>query len=112
MSFPALQDLLQTEVSTNLFVKLVDQIEKDFLLTGINYNFENLTPTSLVVCLHEVVEHLLSKKFSVLLALLYRIDLPQSILNKNIEGYTVEESIVIHVLKREWQKIMLKQKYS
>lgn len=112
MGLPVLHQVLEIELSNDLFEKLVRQIEKDFTMTGINYNFENLDAHTLVVCLHDVVEHLLSREYSTLLSLLYRIDIPQSVAGENIEGYSVEESIVIQILKREWQKIVLKQKYS
>lgn len=112
MPLPVLHETLAAEISLDLFEKLVNQLEKDFTMSGIKYDFNNLNPESLVICLHEIVEHLLSKEYSTLLSLLYRIDIPQSTLSNNIEHYTIEESIVITILKREWQKIMLKQKYS
>lgn len=112
MGLPIIYDILDVKLSDELFNKLVNQIEKDFTMTGITYNFNGLTPKTLMVCLHEIVEHLLSQEYSMLLALLYRIDIPQSVAGNNIEGYTVEESIVIKILKREWQKIMLREQYS
>ncbi len=111
MQLPALSNMLETTVSDDLFTKLVSQFEKDFTMSGVSYNFEGLTPQTLLVCLHEVVEHLLRSEYSTLLALLYRMDVSQSSIT-SFDDYTVEESLVIIMVKREWLKVQLRLKYS
>lgn len=111
MNLPALNTLLETKVSNDLYAKLVAQLDKDFKLTGINYDFENLTPNELLVCLHEVVEHLIQKEYAVFLNLLYRIDIPENQVEPT-SRFTLEENVVNLILKREWLKVQLKIKYS
>lgn len=111
MNLPALNTLLEAQVSNDLYTKLVTQLDKDFKLTGINYDFDNLTPSELLVCLYEVVEHLIQNKYAVFLNLLYRIDIPENQVEPT-DSFTLEENVVNLILKREWLKVQLKLKYS
>ncbi len=111
MNLPALNTLLEAEISDDLYAKLVTQLDKDFKLTGINYDFENLTPSELLICLYEVVEHLIQKEYSVFLNLLYRIDIPENKVEPT-DTLTLEENVVVLILKRQWLKVQLRLKYS
>ena len=111
MNLPALNTLLEAEVSSDLYAKLIIQIEKDFNLTGIKYDFENLTPSELLICLLEVVEHLIKNEYGVFLNLLYRIDIPENQVNPT-DYLTLEENVVVLILKRQWLKVQLRLKYS
>lgn len=113
MSLPALHTALDLEnnLTDELYQKLVSQIEKDFIFTGITYNFDDLTPPQLLICLHEVVEHLISKEYATFLNLLYRIDIPEHKVEPTNE-FTLEENVVLLILKRQWLKIQLRMKYS
>jgi hypothetical protein len=111
MNLPALNTLLEAEITNHLYAKLVVQLEKDFNLTGIKYDFENLTPSELLVCLLEVVEHLIQNEYAVFLNLLYRIDIPENQV-KPTDTLTLEENVVFLILKRQWLKVQLRLKYS
>lgn len=111
MNLPALNTLLEAQVSNDLYTKLVTQLDKDFKLTGINYDLDNLTPSELLVCLYEVVEHLIQNEYAVFLNLLYRIDIPENQVEPT-DSFTLEENVVSLILKREWLKVQLKLKYS
>lgn len=111
MNLPALNNLLEVDVSSDLYQKLVAQIDKDFKLTGIDYDFDNLTPNELVICLYEVVEHLITKEYATFLNLLYRIDIPEQKVQPT-DTFTLEENVVYLILKRQWLKVQLKIKYS
>jgi hypothetical protein len=111
MNLPVLNTLLEAEVSSDLYQKLITQIDKDFNLTGIDYDFNNLSPAELIICLHEVVEHLITKEYATFLNLLYRIDIPENKVTPT-DKFTLEENVVFLILKRQWLKVQLKLKYS
>jgi hypothetical protein len=102
---------IQETVPEELYHKLVAQIEKDFILTGIKYDFNNLKPTELIVCLNEIMEELLNKEYPVLLSLLYRMDIPESAINFG-EEETVELQLVNLILRRQFMKVKMRMKYS
>lgn len=102
---------LQTELNAEVYSKLVSQIEKDFIMSGIQYDFSDLEPQELINSLHEIVEELLSKEYATLLSLLYRMDIPESSI-KIQEIDDVQSHLVHLILKREFLKVKMRMKYS
>ena len=111
MDLQVLNITLETELNENLYQKLVCQLEKDFVMSGITYDFSDLLPEQLVNYLYEVLEELLSKEYPTLLNLLYRMDIPESAINFNNDT-AVEQQLVNLILRREFFKIKLRMKYS
>ncbi len=111
MSDLILNQVLEVTPSQEIYQKLIQQLDKDFRFTGISYDFETIEPQYLMNALVDVVEHLLSKEYATFLNLLYRIDIPESKV-KPIDGYTLEQSIAILIVKRQWLKVQLRMKYS
>ena len=111
MELEILNTKLESSLTAESYQKLVAQIEKDFVMTGISYDFNNLNPNELLVCLHEIMEQLLSKEYSTLLSLLYRIDIPESAINFN-DTETAEAQLVNLIVRREFLKVQLREKYS
>ena len=106
-----LSQVLEISPNQEIYQKLIQQLDKDFRFTGISYDFEAIEPQYLMNALVDVVEHLLSKEYATFLNLLYRIDIPESKV-KPIDGYTLEQSIAILIVKRQWLKVQLRMKYS
>ena len=115
MQFPATFDALITEANQlNLYKKLIEQLNKDFLLANINVDFhEDILPMSLKLILHETVFHLIQEKFTDYLNLLYIIDVSESKIRKLDGNDTLKlsEEVTFLILQRVWQKVWYKKHY-
>ncbi|MBU2950480.1 hypothetical protein KO493_07210 [Tamlana agarivorans] len=98
----------------DLYKKLIQQLNKDFLLANVDLDFhEDILPTSLKLLLHEAVYKLIQEKFSEYLNLLYIIDVSEKQV-KALEGddtVKLAEDVAFLILKREWQKVWYKSHY-
>lgn len=115
MRFPATFEALITEANQlKLYKKLVEQLNKDFLLANINIDFhEDILPTSLKLILHETIFDLIQNKFTDYLNLLYIIDVPEKQI-KSLDGedtLLLSEQVSFLILKREWQKVWYRNNY-
>ncbi len=115
MHFPATFDALIIEANQlKLYKKLVEQLNKDFLLANINIDFhEDILPSSLKVILHETIYDLIQNKFTDYLNLLYIIDVPEKQI-KRLDGedtLLLSEQVSFLILKREWQKVWYRNNY-
>ena len=108
-------DLIDEVNQLDLYKKLIIQLNKDFLLANIDLDFhEEVLPSSLKLILHETVYKLIQEKFTDYLNLLYIIDVSENQV-KALDGedtIKLAEDIALLILKREWQKVWLKNKYS
>ena len=108
-------DLLLIAKEKLLYEKLVAQLKKDFDLANLSLDFkENINPLDLKIMLHEKIYYLILEKFSEYLNLLYVIDVPESAF-KDIrvsDVVEVSEQVSFLILKREWQKVWHRKKYS
>lgn len=111
MELEILNTTLHAQLNSEMYAKLVSQIEKDFVMSGISYDFSGLEPQALVNSLHEIVEELLSKEYATLLSLLYRMDIPESAI-KLEEIEDVHGHLVNLILRREFLKVKMRMKYS
>ncbi|WP_394343499.1 hypothetical protein [Hyunsoonleella flava] len=109
------EGLIDEVNNANLYKKLIQQLNKDFLLANIDLDFHvDILPSSLKLILHETVYQLIQEKFSEYLNLLYIIDVPEKQV-KDMDGDDVlklSEDVSFLILKREWQKVWFKHKYS
>ncbi len=97
----------------NLLLELIEQISKDFSLSGVSLNLEkDCNPTQMVVILKEKINSLLKGDFSKLLSILYRIDVPENIWNKEevINNTALTDKIIFQILQKEIQKIYFRNK--
>jgi hypothetical protein len=112
---PKSTDLLLFEaVDENLYLKLIEQINKDFNLAneGIDLIL-SISPTDLKLQLHDKVYRLIEYKFAEYLNLLYIIDVSEEKIKK-LDGsdlVILAEEVVFLILKREWQKVWFRNKY-
>lgn len=117
MSFiaPISTDLLLSEAQKEaLYLKLVEQINKDFTLANESVDFEySISPIDLKLQLHEKVYKLIHNKFAEYLNLLYIIDVPENQI-KSLDGsdlVELSEQVTFLILKREWQKVWFRNRY-
>lgn len=115
MQLPATFEVLIEEATQlDLYKKLIEQLNKDFLLANIDIDFrEDVLPSSLKIILHETVYKLMQNKFAEYLNLLYIIDVPEHQV-KQLDGnetLQLAEQVSFLILKREWQKVWYRNKY-
>ena len=112
---PKNTDLLLTQASVeNLYLKLVEQINKDFNLANEGIDFPmSIAPEELKIQLHEKIYRLIQYKFAEYLNLLYIIDVPVNEI-KQLDGSDIVElagQVSFLILKREWQKVWFRNNY-
>lgn len=117
MSFivPQNTDLLLEEASKEaLYLKLIEQLNKDFNLANEGVDFPLSTkPEELKVQLHEKIYRLIQYKFAEYLNLLYIVDVPEEQI-KNLDGSDLEvlsQQVAYLILKREWLKVWFRNRY-
>ncbi|MDA9069872.1 hypothetical protein N9B67_03685 [Algibacter sp.] len=109
------ESLIEEANQLDLYRKLILQLNKDFLLANIDLDFhEEVLPSSLKLILHDTVYKLIQEKFTEYLNLLYIIDVPEKQV-KALDGddvFKLSEEVSFLILKREWQKVWFRNKYS
>lgn len=116
MKLPTTFEALVDEANNSeLYTKLIKQLNKDFLLANIDLDFhEEILPSSLKLLLHETIYKLIQEKFMEYLNLLYIVDVSEKQV-KALDGndtLKLAEDVSFLILRREWQKVSFKNKYS
>lgn len=107
--------LLEVVQKEQLYKELVLQIKKDFELANVPIKLTaDISPEELKTILHEKVYVLIVERFEQYLNLLYVVDIPESEVRKIVPSDAVDISakVSLLLLKREWQKVWFKNKYS
>ena len=112
---PKSTDLLLSEAeSENLYLKLIEQINKDFNLANEAIDFPLSTkPNELKIQLHEKIYRMIQYKFAEYLNLLYIIDVAEDQIKK-LDGSDISKlsgQVAFLILKREWQKVWFRNRY-
>jgi hypothetical protein len=112
---PINTDLLLIEASKDkLYLKLIEQINKDFNLANESIDFPiSIDPEELKAQLHEKIYRLIQYKFAEYLNLLYIIDVPEDQIKK-LDGtdlVILAEEVAFLILKREWMKVWFRNNY-
>ena len=112
---PKNADLLLIEAEgENLYLKLIEQINKDFNLANEGIDLPlSTSPDELKLQLHEKIYRLIQYKFAEYLNLLYIIDVSEDQIKK-LDGsdlVVLAEEVAFLILKREWQKVWFRNKY-
>lgn len=106
--------LLSEAEKENLYLKLIEQLNKDFNFANEAVDFHpSTTPNELKIQLHEKVYRLIQYKFAEYLNLLYIIDVPEDQVKK-LDGSDVlelSEQVAFLILKREWMKVWFRNRY-
>ncbi len=111
MELEPLNRTLETTLDQEVYQKLIEQTQKDFMMSGIQYDFSDLSPQELMNSLYEIMEELLSKEYATLLNLLYRMDIPETAI-RNQDTEDIQQHLVELILKREFLKVQMRMKYS
>lgn len=111
---PTSTDHLLTEAEKeSLYLKLIEQLNKDFNFANEPVNFPmSTTPNELKIQLHEKIYRLIQNKFAEYLNLLYIIDVSEEEVKK-LNGEDISElaaEVAFLILKREWQKVWFRNK--
>ena len=112
---PISTDLLLSEAEKDsLYLKLVEQMNKDFNLANEAIDFPlSISPDELKLQLHDKIYRLIEYKFAEYLNLLYIIDVSEDQIKK-LDGsdlVVLAEQVAFLILKREWQKVWFRNKY-
>ena len=105
--------LLKKIESQDLMVPFIEQLNKDAHLAGLEIKFEtNLSSAQLVGDLYQILLQLITADFGGYLNYLYRIDVPERAMQSIIdsEPESIIKQVTYLVLKREWQKVSLRNK--
>lgn len=106
--------LLEEAEKEALYLKLIEQINKDFNLANEGIDFPmSVLPEELKIQLHEKIYRLIQNKFAEYLNLLYVIDVSEDQIKK-LDGsdlVILSEEVAFLILKREWQKVWFRNKY-
>lgn len=106
--------LFQEAQKETLYLKLIEQINKDFNLANEGIDFPmSVSPEELKIQLHEKIFRLIQYKFAEYLNLLYIIDVSEDQIKK-LDGsdlVVLAEEVAFLILKREWQKVWFRNKY-
>lgn len=108
-------DILFSEVTAdNLYLKLIEQINKDFNLANEGADFPtNILPDELKIQLQEKIYRLIHSKFDSYLNLLYIIDVSEKEI-KLLDGSDLDvlaEQVSFLILKREWMKVWFRNRF-
>lgn len=106
--------LLSLAEKEHLYLKLIEQLNKDFNLANEGIDFPMSTkPEEIKVQLHEKLYRMLQFRFAEYLNLLYIIDVPEDQIKK-LDGTDLSalaEQVAFLVLKREWLKVWFRNRY-
>lgn len=106
--------LIAEAVHHELYKKLIDQLNKDFILANVDYSCDTQDPPKqLINSLHEAIFKLIQDKFADYLNLLYIIDVSEKKVKliTETDALKVTEQVTFLILQREWQKVWYKNKY-
>ncbi len=99
--------------SQGLEQQLIRQLNKDLSMCGVNaWIDEDFSPGEVVRRLKEILDGLVRDDFQAFLNLLYRVDVPQSNMSRSEDSSFSDyiERSTYELLKREWQKVWIRNR--
>ena len=108
-------NLIGKPITVKLYKDLIIQLNKDFSLSGIDFNFSlDSKPNKLIKDLTLLFQNMIVKDYQKFNQLLYVIDLPEAKLAslKERQLDDVVDRIIRLVLERVLQKVYVRQKFS
>ena len=119
LSIPKLNELQEYYNRQDLLKKVVEQIQKDFNWFSLEVKFANKPELSAYQELYQqilpLIEEMLNDDYIKLMSMLYRIDIDEDFLNRKLKetpNADTDEVITDLIIKRELQKVIIKQMYS
>jgi hypothetical protein len=107
--------LLQASVDEDLYEKLIEQITKDFGLAAIAIELPfQVSPKNLKTILHQKIYRLMMDRFEDYLNVLYIIDVSEKSVKEiqAIDPIEIADQVSFLILKRTFQKVWFRKKYS
>lgn len=104
----------QIEKDTKLYKLLIKQLNKDFVLAGVDYfSFsEGLNLNELIKSLSEIIEKLFKGRYDSYLNFVYRVDIQEKeLLKVDSESETFFNDLAVIIVKREFQKVWFRNKF-
>ncbi len=109
-----IDSLLSEAEKEVLYLKLIEQINKDFNLANEGVDFPmSISPNELKIQMHEKIYRLIQYKFAEYLNLLYIIDVSEDQIKK-LDGsdlVVLAQDVAFLILKREWQKVWFRNRF-
>lgn len=119
LSIPKLNELQEYYNRQDLLEKVVTQIQKDFNWFSLQIKFSNNPELSAYQELYQqilpLIDEMLNDDYIKLMSMLYRIDIDEDFLNRKLKetpNADTDEVITDLIIKRELQKVIIKQVYS
>ena len=119
LSIPKLNELQEYYNRQDLLEKVVEQIQKDFNWFNLKIKFSNNPELSAYQELYQeilpLIDEMLNDDYIKLMSMLYRIDIDEDFLNRKLKetpNADTDEVITDLIIKRELQKVIIKQMYS
>ena len=119
LPIPKLGELQEYYNRHDLLEKVVAQIQKDFNWFSLEITFTNKPELSAYQELYQqilpLIEEMLNDDYIKLMSILYRIDIDEDFLNRKLRetpNADTDEVITDLIIKRELQKVIIKQMYS
>ena len=108
---------VQSHIKTNQYLsETVLQLEKDFLMIGVNFDIQKPVADykTLFSFTYNLVNSLNEKEPKQILNLLYRIDLSEEMVQKQMQetALSFTEMLSELIVKRELYKVVLREKFS
>ncbi|MDX5583762.1 MAG: hypothetical protein QNK20_02380 [Aureibaculum sp.] len=107
--------LIDMQITVKLYNDLITQLNKDFSLSGIDFNLSiNCKPKKLIKDLTVLFQNMIVKDYQKFNQLMYVLDIPENKLASLKERRldVLIDRIIRLVLERVLQKVYLKQKFS
>ena len=118
MNIPSLSELSAYYNRADLLEKVVEQLKKDFNWFSFDITFKGGQESPYQELYNQIlplIEELLNDDYPKLMAMLYRIDLEEDFLNRKLKENShsdTDEVITDLILKRELQKVIIREMYS
>lgn len=118
MNIPALSELSAYYSRKDLLQKVVAQLKKDFNWFNFQITFKGDQESPYRELYNQIlplIEELLNDDYPKLIAMLYRIDIDEGFLNRKLKENPqadTDEVITDLILKRELQKVIIRDIYS
>ena len=118
MNIPALSEVSTYYSRTDLLEKVVFQLKKDFNWFSFEITFKGDQESPYQELYNQIlplIDELLNDDYPKLMAMLYRIDLEEDFLNRKLKENShadTDEVITDLILKRELQKVIIRELYN
>lgn len=108
------EQLMHIALEDSLFKKLIQQVEKDFILANVPLKMPlAIDALGFIALVREKVYYLMMEHFAEYLNLMYIIDIPEKDFQhiEITDTVDVADQVTLLILKREYKKVWYRNKY-